>query len=185
MASSEKRAELVETAVKLAHEQGFHRTTLADIARDSGVPLGNVYYYFKTKDALGEALVDRLADTYRSMCEAWDREPDPRKRLEAFIGLTVDSRESLARSGCPIGTLCAELHKHDGPLARRAGGLFEMLLDWLSVQFRALGKGKESRDLAAHLLSSLQGASLLAHTFHEPSYVPRETKILKTWVRSL
>jgi len=45
-----KRTRLINTASKLAHEHGFNQTTLADIARDSGVPLGNVYYYFKTKE---------------------------------------------------------------------------------------------------------------------------------------
>jgi AcrR family transcriptional regulator len=41
----DKRRRLVDTAAKLVHEQGFNRTTLADISRESGVPLGNVYYY--------------------------------------------------------------------------------------------------------------------------------------------
>ena len=56
-AATDKRTRLIETAAKLTHEHGFNRTSLADIAEESGVPLGNVYYYFKTKEALGEALV--------------------------------------------------------------------------------------------------------------------------------
>jgi AcrR family transcriptional regulator len=42
-ASTEKRAELVAAATHLLHEQGFHRTTLADVAGRADVPLGNVY----------------------------------------------------------------------------------------------------------------------------------------------
>jgi AcrR family transcriptional regulator len=34
----------VDSAAELVHEQGFGRTSLADIARASGVPLGNLYY---------------------------------------------------------------------------------------------------------------------------------------------
>ena len=41
---------LLEAANKLVHQQGFNQTTLADIAKAAQVPLGNVYYYFKTKE---------------------------------------------------------------------------------------------------------------------------------------
>jgi TetR/AcrR family transcriptional repressor of nem operon len=182
---ADKRTRLIETAAKLVHEQGFNQTTLADIAVESGVPLGNVYYYFKTKEALGEALVDKLASAYEGLCARWESSADPKERLEAFIQMTIDNRESLARSGCPIGTLCAELHKEGGPLAEHAATLFAELLKWIEAQFRFLGQGSESRDLAVHLLSSLEGVSLLAHTFHEPRYVVRESNRLKEWVRSL
>ena len=52
MPGEEKRQRLIETATQVMYQQGTHRTTLADVAQASGVPLGNIYYYFKTKDAL-------------------------------------------------------------------------------------------------------------------------------------
>ena len=52
---TDKRVRLIEAAKVLIHQQGFHLTTLADIAQEADVPLGNVYYYFKTKEAIGEA----------------------------------------------------------------------------------------------------------------------------------
>jgi TetR/AcrR family transcriptional repressor of nem operon len=184
-AAADKRALLVETAAELAHRQGFNQTTLADIARDSGVALGNVYYYFKTKDALGEALVDRLAGLYGSLQAGWDVHPDPKVRLEAFIQMSIDNRDSLARSGCPIGTLCGELHKDGGPLADHAAKLLAQVLAWIEAQFRLIGKGPESRELAVHLLSAIQGASLLTHTFHTSGYIVREAERLKAWVRTI
>lgn len=182
---SDKRTRLIETAARLTHERGFNRTALADIARASAVPLGNVYYYFKTKDALGEALVARLAARYERLSGRWEADADPRKRLEAFIQMTIDNRAGLARSGCPIGTLCSELHKDGGPLADHVSQLFAELLTWIEAQFRTLGKGEESRDLAVHLLSALQGATLLTHAFHSTRYVEREAERLKTWIRAL
>jgi TetR/AcrR family transcriptional repressor of nem operon len=184
-APTDKRTRLIETAARLTHEHGFNRTSLADIAQDSGVPLGNVYYYFKTKDALGEALVDRLAGMYESLCARWEADADPRVRLEAFIQMTVDNRKTIARSGCPIGTLCAELHKDGGPLADHAARLFAELLTWIETQFRAMGKGDESPELAVHLLSAIQGVSLLAHSFHNPRYVIQEAARLVAWLREL
>jgi len=182
---ADKRSRLIQAAVKLVYQQGFHQTTLADLAQEAQVlSLGNVYYYFKTKEALGEALVEQYLRDYRGLCQQWDNDPDPKARLEAFIQMTLDNRQFLAQSGCPIGTLCAELHKQGGPLAQQASQIFDELLTWLATQFRALGRGEESTDLAVHLLSAVEGAILLTQSFHTPDYFEREARCLTQWIRS-
>jgi TetR/AcrR family transcriptional regulator, transcriptional repressor for nem operon len=180
-----KRSRLVDTANRLVHEQGFNRTTLADIAKEANVALGNVYYYFKTKEEIGHAVIDQRASFYAAQMEAWNALPDPRKRIQAFIQMVIDAREMLAHSGCPIGSLCQELHKAGGPLADKAASMFTAVLAWLEGQFRLLGKGKEAPDLALHLLSALEGATLLAHSFNSPEPIQRETDRLKAWIKTL
>jgi len=110
--------------------------------------------------------------------------PDPRRRLEAFIQEWMGHRESLARFGCPMGTLCAELHKEGGPLAEHSSKLFDELLTWLEEQFRLAGSGRESRDLAVQVLSAVQGAGVLAQAFHNPPYVVREGNELRRGQRA-
>jgi len=53
------------------------------------------------------------------------------------------------------------------------------------MQFAALGKGREKKALALHLLSALQGVSLLANCFEDPKLVVIETDQLKEWIRAL
>ena len=126
---SDKRTRLIEAANKLIHQQGFNLTTLADIARESEVPLGNVYYYFKTKEEIGSALIEHRANFYRGMIESWNRLPDPKQRLAALIEMVSGERETLAQSGCPIGSLCQELHKDGGPLADKSASLMAAISD--------------------------------------------------------
>lgn len=179
------RERLVEAADGMVHVQGFKHTSLADIAGAAGVPLGNVYYYFKTKEEIGQAVIARRAAQYGGLREQWEQLPDPRARLHALIQMTIDNRELLARSGCPIGSLCQELHKEGGPLADQAGAMFTEILDWLEAQFKLMGKGDESSGLALHLLSALEGASLLTHTFKSPQLILRETACMQQWLASL
>jgi TetR/AcrR family transcriptional repressor of nem operon len=47
-----KRERLLGAAADLLYRQGVEKTTLADIAQAADVALGNIYYYFKTKDAM-------------------------------------------------------------------------------------------------------------------------------------
>lgn len=181
----DKRTRLIEAANRLIHQQGFNQTTLADIARESEVPLGNVYYYFKTKDEIGNALIEHRAIFYRGLIESWNRLADPKQRILALIQMVFEERAVLAQSGCPIGSLCQELHKERGPLAEKSATLLAAILSWAEQQFHLLGKGKESAGLALHLVSVLQGASLLAHAFNQPDLVARETTRLKEWINAL
>lgn len=181
----DKRSRLASAAVDLAYQNGFAATSLADIAREAEVPLGNVYYYFKTKDEIGEAIVEqRLADL-AARRRGWDEAESPKDRLCACVQDVCGNRDFLAKRGCAIGTFCSELHKGGGSVAARATEIFAQHLAWIESQFEALGKGKDSNGLAVHLLSALQGVSVLAHSFHDPGLVVTETKRLKSWIRSL
>jgi AcrR family transcriptional regulator len=102
---SEKRARLIRTAVKLAYRHGFRETSIADIAEAAKVPVGNVYYYFKTKDEIGEAVVEQHLSEFRALREQWDSKGSPKERLQACVENTLGNRDMLARGGCPFGTL--------------------------------------------------------------------------------
>src|SRR5881296_2080452 len=163
----DKRTRLIETAMKLAYRNGFRETSLADIAEAAHVPVGNVYYYFKTKEELGEAVVERRLAQFREFREEIDRLSSPKERLFAFVESIHGNREQLARGGCPLGGLCSELHKEGGALAKKSTALFTEPLSWLEDQFRAAGHRKDSRQLAVHLFSVFQGISVVAFSSHD------------------
>ncbi|HEY7887120.1 MAG TPA: TetR/AcrR family transcriptional regulator [Steroidobacteraceae bacterium] len=183
--NSDKRVRLIDAAAELAYRRGFGETALADIARRAQVPLGNVYYYFKTKEEIGEAIIERRLAEFQSLREAWDKLESPKRRLQALVELTLGNRGNLARSGCPIGSFCSELQKGEGPLARNAARPFAEAQKWVEAQFAALGTGRQKKALALHLLAALQGVSLLAHSFGDPELVVLEATHLKRWIDEL
>jgi AcrR family transcriptional regulator len=182
---ADNRTRLLQAAEKTAYRYGFGSTAIADIAREAQVPLGNVYYYFKTKDEIGGAIVEQRVSRFRKLLEELDKADSPKERLCGFVQIKIKNREELARSGCPVGTLCSELQKYGGAAARKSKVLFATALAWMETQFRALGKGEDSRGLAVHLLSTTQGVSVLAHTFHDPGLIEMEAVRLKEWIRAL
>jgi AcrR family transcriptional regulator len=183
-AAGDKRERLMEAARSLIHRQGFDRTTLADIAKESGVPLGNVYYYFKTKDDIAAAVIDEYQQIIDGMLrELEENEPDPRKRLLFLVRRTSNAKDELASHGCPIGSLCLELNKCrcDTELAARADSIFGNQIKWATKQFKALGK-KDAADLAVELIASLQGTILLANATHSPEMADRQLARLGRWI---
>src|ERR1700737_2523445 len=117
---NDKRSRLVSAAVDLAYQNGFGATSLADIAKEARVPLGNVYYYFKTKDEIGNAVIDLRLSRFRKLLEDLNKAESPKERLCGFVNIKIKNRETLAHSGCPVGTLCSELHKDGGTVAKRS-----------------------------------------------------------------
>src|ERR1700682_2410526 len=182
---ADSRTRLLRAAEKITYRQGFGSTALADIAEEARVPLGNIYYYFKTKDEIGGAIVEQRVSRFKKLLQELDKAGSPKERLCGFVQIKIKNREGLARSGCPVGTLCSELHKHGGAVAKKSTALFAAALAWMETQFKALGKGTDSRGLAVHLLSATQGVSVLAHTFHDPGMIEMEAARLKGWIRAL
>jgi hypothetical protein len=56
---------------------------------------------------------------------------------------------------------------------------------WAETQFAAIGRANDKKALAIHLLSALQGVSLLANCFRDPGLVLREAEHLGTWIDGL
>lgn len=182
---TDKRDRLIQAAKVLIHQQGFNLTTLADIAQEADVPLGNVYYYFKTKEAIGEAVIERRAAEYAEILAKLDENPDPAARLTSFIQFGSEELELIARFGCPIGGLCQELGKQGGSLADQAAKLLHDMMQWTEKQFKSLGFAETSEEYALNMVSSIQGMHLLTHTFKDPKLAHRQTKTLMEWLNQI
>jgi TetR/AcrR family transcriptional regulator, transcriptional repressor for nem operon len=113
----DKRSRLVSAAVGLAYQNGFGATSLADIAREAEVPLGNVYYYFKTKDDIGDAVVELRLAQLSAQRQRWNEAGSPKDRLCACVQGVFENKDFLAQRGCAVGTFCSELHKAGGSVA--------------------------------------------------------------------
>ena len=57
MSKEEKKLEIMKTALSLFAKNGFYNTTIADIAREMGMSVGNMYNYFPSKESLAKELL--------------------------------------------------------------------------------------------------------------------------------
>jgi TetR/AcrR family transcriptional regulator, transcriptional repressor for nem operon len=179
-----KRERLVASAREVIHQQGVERTTIADIARAADVPVGNVYYYFKTKDDLVAAAIDGHTADVRAVLGSLARHHTPQARLKALIRELMSQRDLAADYGCPLGSLCSELDKRTDGLARTCSDLLRLPVDWAEQQFRSMGR-RDARDLAIALIASYEGIALLTNTFRDPELMTREGRRLERWIDSL
>ncbi len=166
------------------HQHGVEKATLADIAAAAEVPLGNVYYYFRTKDALVSAVIERYGHTYEVMSAELDQHEQPADRLKALLRALTSRRERLASFGCPIGSLSTELDKRDDVLRTEAAGVLSSVIDWAEPQFQAMGRD-DARELAVALIASYEGITVLASALRDPGLITAEGERLERWIDSL
>jgi TetR/AcrR family transcriptional regulator, transcriptional repressor for nem operon len=180
-----KRERLVAAAVQLLHQQGIERTTLADIAQVADVPVGNVYYYFKTKDEIVAAVIEAYAEKMTTMLALIDaRHRSPKGRLKAFVREFASQSEVVAQYGCPFGSLCSELDKRpEGPSFATAE-LMKVPIQWAEEQFRAIGR-RDAHNLAFDLLAAYEGSALLTNTLRDANVLVMTERRIDRWIDSL
>jgi AcrR family transcriptional regulator len=179
------RQHIVETANRLFYRRGYNQTSFSDIADAAKIPRGNFYYYFKTKDDILAAVIDRRVDDIRALLADWDAgDADPRQRLRRFFDMVRGSGKDLARYGCPMGSLNIELGKAQPALKARARRMFDLFRDWISAQLRALGL-RDPEPLALHLLGRAQGIAVVAQVYGDVTLLNAEVDQLEAFLDGL
>ena len=80
------RRRILDAALELFSERGYHNTSMDDVVRAAGLSKGGVYFHFPSKDAMFSALYDECADAlfHRSLAAAI-AEDDTLNRLAAGV----------------------------------------------------------------------------------------------------
>jgi acetyl esterase len=91
----DRRSEIVEAAVTLFRERGYHRTSLSDIAEAIGTERASLYYYFSSKEEiLNEAVTPVVLRNTAIVEELRDSaEPVPAKLRRLIVGLLTSYAE--------------------------------------------------------------------------------------------
>ena len=80
------RADIVNVARKIFTHQGFRKTTMEDIAHAAGKGKSSIYYYYKSKEEIFEAIVEREADELKAALEkVIHSSKDPMEKLKDYI----------------------------------------------------------------------------------------------------
>ena len=180
------RKQIISIADNLFYEKGFDHTSFTDIADAADIARGNFYYYFKTKDDILSAVLDKRRSDIISMLGDWETEyPEPKLRLKNYTLMLVKSQSNIKNYGCPIGSLCLELNKLRHALQDDANNMFELFLTWLEKQFNALGHDQDALFLSMHLMGRCQGISVLTSASSNEDYLNREVELLQQWINEL
>ncbi len=97
----ERKTGIEDAAKELLIKQGFHATSMRDIAKRAGISLGNVYNYFETKEAIFESIINRyvmvIDQKIKDILDEIDEPLDPAdmRKLGEKVGELVDEHQDF------------------------------------------------------------------------------------------
>jgi AcrR family transcriptional regulator len=91
MEEKSKKERLIQAAIKLFAQQGYHNTTVAEIADEAGVAKGTVYWYFSSKEELFWGIIVSGAELVNNKLakEAEQNNKTAVEKIEAIIRLHI------------------------------------------------------------------------------------------------
>jgi TetR/AcrR family transcriptional regulator, transcriptional repressor for nem operon len=142
---------IIREGARLIHAKGFHHTGLQEILNAAGIPKGSFYFYFRSKDDFGLAVLDYFWEFIEAMGTKHlsNRGAPPLARLEAFMDAYQEMFENMGlRCGCPIGNLMQEMSDLSEPFRAKVGDIYARMHGRIA---RILVEAKDAGDLPAGL----------------------------------
>ena len=161
-AMSDTLDRLLDAAESGIRAKGYHAVSFRELADELAIKSSSVHYYFRAKEDLGLALVERYRDRFFAALElAGARRRTPHDRLRAFVQLYRDALVDDDRI-CLCGMLGAESCGLPPTLAAAVASFFQGNIDWLVDNLPKELSPAQRRKRARHIVATLQGAMTLA-----------------------
>jgi len=181
MRKPSNREKILTEGLRVVHERGFGGASVRDIVQAAGVPQGSFTNHFTSKEAFGLEILDlyfaRGCDLMRDTLR--NESLPPLQRLSAYIDATRDRlSQNGMHNGCMFGNFSAEASDNSEAIRQRLVEIFaeiqQSIADCLraAIAAGALPSDFACDDVAGFVISSLQGANLLAKA--QRSLVPVE-----------
>jgi len=106
------RDHILDVGGRLVHHKGYTATGLQEILSEAGVPKGSFYFYFKSKEEFGLALIDHYRTVLANQAGPIlrDESQAPLERLARFfLWFRVNFEREGFIKGCPLGNLTQEM----------------------------------------------------------------------------
>ena len=86
MRDETKRRSILETSKMLFSQKGFFNTSVADIVRETGFPVGTIYTYFTNKEQIMRTIIEEgWQEWYRRLEQACSVQAEPEEKIRILI----------------------------------------------------------------------------------------------------
>ncbi|MEJ2122142.1 MAG: TetR/AcrR family transcriptional regulator [Alphaproteobacteria bacterium] len=163
MRHSQRREQLLDTAITLFARHGYHAVGIDTILKCAGVSKKTLYRHFRSKDELILAALRKYDGRFRNafMRQVEARAAEPRGRLLAVFDVAADWFEADNFYGCMFVNAVGEYAEAETPIRRACRDFKAEMRRYIEDLCRQAG-APEPATLAAELALLLEGAIVTA-----------------------
>lgn len=158
-----RQDQVLDAAVRAFARTGFHATGMADVIRESGLSAGSVYRYYKSKDDLIAAIVDRLLGALHAGLLGLGDADTPGEFVRGALGVAV---RTFADTTLPYARLLPQVWTEalrDPAIHARVQATYGLIIEHFRDRARdmqargTLAPDLDPRGVGHVLLSAVQG----------------------------
>jgi TetR/AcrR family transcriptional repressor of nem operon len=188
------RQRLLQAAFREVYRYGFQSAAIDTILAATNVSKGALYHHFKSKEALGHAIIEEVIAEITH--DRWIRpleQNQERDPVDVLIGIVqaIPARPGDVRRGCPLVNLTQEMSLLDEQFRWRLEKIFSA---WQQGIATALRRGQDAgtvrsdlvpEEAASFLIAMVEGYEVLAKNAQDAKVWNTGTKNIVNWLSSL
>jgi TetR/AcrR family transcriptional regulator, transcriptional repressor for nem operon len=192
------RNKIMDAAQNMVLNVGLSGTSVEKVIDEAGVTKSTFFYHFKTKHDLAAALIDRYAQDDRHHCsdamaKAEQLARDPLQQLLIFIGLFIEHTDQLEEPfpGCLYASYCYQSGAISADIMARINEMMHFWRQRLCEKIDAIVVHNppripiENYQVADHLLTTFEGAFILAKIMREPALASQQLVQCRNYIELL
>ncbi|MBO9099200.1 MULTISPECIES: TetR family transcriptional regulator C-terminal domain-containing protein [unclassified Rhizobium] len=148
-----KEEVILEAALDVFSMHGFRGSTIDQIAEVAGMSKPNLLYYFRTKEAIHRALIDRVMYTWLEPLRVFNPEGNPESEIRSYIRRKLEMARDFPRESRLFANEMLQGAPH---VEDELKGPLKSLVDEKAAVIRAWAKaGKIAKCDPYHLIFSI------------------------------
>ena len=173
----ESRQRLIKCAAELFWQNGYSATGISEILKQTGLPKGSFYFYFKSKDELAVAITEYYQEILLEQFQASSQQKDWESFIEEIFDYLFQRTNGQNFFGCPYAVMGMEtaLSKPQVAIAFMEG-LKKLNTIFYTVLLQSGFSKNHAEILSQRLLSVYQGELLLGRISGDISYLKNARK---------
>ena len=155
------RHRILQAAVKLFARQGYHKTTIADLAQAIQLTSGAIFHHFASKEALLEAVVDWLTRGIRVYSECTEQAAGGSlAAVERILVIMCDHFKRNPEATICLAALATEFAGSNHPMERRVKEVYEVFVETFARLLQDHPRVTDPRAAAIAFVGSVQGIAV-------------------------
>ena len=178
------KKEIVETARVVFTKQGYHKTTMNDIADACGILKGSLYHHFKSKEQLMQAAITAFHKSF--MENALNLIDDENKTTQEKLKQVIDFSENtyLQDEGSMMASIVLETINVVPEIAQTIKTYFEERINATARLLSEVYSKDAALKIAKESMASVEGAVMMMQIFNDKSFLKRVHEGLRRRVES-
>ena len=181
------KEKILDAAMKLMLAQGFEATSVDAIVAGAGATKGSFFHFFKSKEDLGKAALERFARVQmeRFQSAPFQKEKDPRTRVLGWVDAAIAALQDPALpKSCLLGNFSQELAPTRPEFRALCAQWFSRSAEGLARDLSAAGRDDAAR-LADMFLAMIQGSLILMKAKQDASIGIENMRHFRSYIQGL